>query len=71
MRLFAYKVAVQFRTPLTNHRLRTEYMLVNAQSREIAARIARAYHAKHKEGELPFVDLKEIEDLGPVGEGMA
>jgi hypothetical protein len=71
VRLYAFKVFVQFRTPLAGHVLRTDPMLVYAQNREIAARIAKDYHANHKvDGELPFVNLKDVKDLGPVAEGM-
>lgn len=72
MRLLAFKVFVEFRTPLVGKVIRVDPMLVYAQNREIAARIAKDYHSNHKvEGELPFVNLKDIKDLGPVGEGMA
>lgn len=72
MRLFAYKVFIDFKTPLVGKVIRTEPMLVYACDRQIAARIATEYHSKHKvEGELPFVDIKKIKDLGPVGEGMS
>lgn len=72
MRLHAFKVIVQYRTPLTSHVLRKEPMLVYGQNREYAARIARDYASLGKvEGELPFVDIKEITDLGPVAERMS
>jgi hypothetical protein len=71
MRLFAYKVFVQYKTPLVGKVIRTEPMLVIACNRQAAARIATEYNADNKkEGELPFVDIKTIKDLGPVGEGM-
>lgn len=72
MRLFAFKVFVQYRTPLVGKVIRTEPMLVNAGSRNHAARIATAYNADNKkEGELPFVDIAQIKDLGPIGDGMS
>lgn len=72
MRLRAFKVIVKFKTPLVGHVLREEPFLVTAQSREIAARIMRAFFDKHNkiESEIPFVDVKDVRDCGPIGEGM-
>lgn len=71
MRLFAFKVLIDFKTPLVGKVIRTEPMLVTACNRQSAARIATIYHRDHKvDGELPFIDIKRIVDLGPVGEGM-
>lgn len=69
MKINAYRVIVKLKTPLVGHVIREEPMLVNAANPEIAARIAKDFHlAKKVEGELPFVDLKEVTWLGPVGE---
>lgn len=72
MRLYAYRVIVKFKTPLVGKVIREEPMLVYACDRGRAARIATEFHtAKKVEGELPFIDVKEIVDCGPVGEGMS